>query len=454
MSALSKVRGVTVRKDDTRKMEDEARRMELKIEMLRKAMDGDTNRSGSAGGESGSRWKSGSSKKPLRNGYVKEVLEAKPPARAEGIRRPHVDSTLRQPVTPEVGGSHSSSRVPSGRTTPTQVEPQGTFSSALTGQQPLPMPHAPTTGGKAAANLQAVMQQQSREALEVEAFLAGLGLDRYVSIFMENGFDCMEVVQEMEESHMRDIGMAAGHALKLRKRIVEMKPAPAKPSTPVRPSTPGSLAGATQRRVTFGSTEQQAIRSPSGGMGSGTGGGGSLLDGHYDEAENRASFQEAVRAWREGRTLEEGAAAERSTAPASKPGAFWSSVGGDEVNLERCSTPLSTNAETATAPGSTQHDLAPSEDKLCCYQCFKQFYAKYAVERCSPLDGTARRLCSTSCADLWAASMQAKAEELQKRHEKLAKLEEMKRAMEYELKASAVEANSESVQAPLCVVAS
>jgi hypothetical protein len=266
------------------------------------------------------------------------------------------------------------------------------------------------------------MQQQSREALEVEAFLAGLGLDRYVSLFIENGFDCMEVVQEMEESHMRDIGMAAGHALKLRKRIVEMKPAPVKPSTPVRPSTPGSLAGATQsatqRRVTFGGTEQQAIRSPSGGMGVGTGGGGSLLDGHYDEEENKNAFQEAVRAWREGRNLEEGAKAAEAPAPTSKPGSFWSSVGGGEVNLERCSTPQSASAETSTAQGSAQHDPAPGDEKLCCYQCFKQFYAKYTVERCSPLpDGETRRLCSTACADLWSASMQAKAEELQRRHE-------------------------------------
>merc|ERR1712146_793672 len=116
------------------------------------------------------------------------------------------------------------------------------------------------------------------------------------------------------------------------------------------------------------------------------------------------------------------------------PGSFWSSVGGDEVNLERCSTPIA--APTGgVVQSETQHDAAPGEDKLCCYQCYKQFFAKYAVERCSPLpDQTVRRLCSENCASLWIASMQAKAEEYQQRQEKLAKLEEVQRVMEAEMR--------------------
>jgi hypothetical protein len=278
-----------------------------------------------------------------------------------------------------------------------------------------------------------------------------LGLDRYVGLFLEHGFDCMEVVELMEESHMRDIGMATGHALKLRKRLQELKPAPA--PVPAAATQAGSLPSASQKRVSFGGTETEAPSAPSAGCGTG---GGSLLDGHFDEEAEKASFQEAVRAWREGRDADEGPKAE-VPAPVSKlaPGAFWSSVGEVDVNLERCSTPLSAPAETMTMPSATQHDPAPSEEKLCCYQCYKQFYAKFAVERCSPLpDQSTRRLCSTVCADLWAASMEAKVAELQQRHEKLAKLEEMKRAMEYEMKASALEVGgSDPAQAPLLVAA-
>jgi len=442
MSALSKVRGVNISKDDTRRMEDEARKMELKMDMLRKTLDGpDANRnSGRGGGDSGSRWQSGSAKKPLRTGYVKDVLETKPTRPSHG-KQPRDNSGVRprDAAAENATGSHSASQAESGQTTPTQAVAQSTFSSAVAGTTA-----PPATGGRASSNLQAALQQQSRLALEVEAFLAGLGLDRYVSLFMEHGFDCMEVVQEMEESHMRDIGMATGHALKLRKRLAELNPAPtpspAPAPAPVAAATQsGSLSSTAQKRVSFGCTEEAKVRSP----GSGTGG-GSLLDGHFDEEEAKASFQDAVRAWRSGEATDAGQPAKAEPAPAAEKaasGSFWSSVGADEVSLEPS---VSAPAGTSTAQSETQHDPAPSEDKLCCYQCYKQFFAKYAVERCSPLqDQTARRLCSDICANLWVASMQAKAEELQQRHEKLAKLEEMRRAMEYELKASQVETGAE-----------
>merc|ERR1719409_822392 len=214
------------------------------MDMLRKTLDaGDANRNpGSAGGDSGGRWRSGTAKKPLRSGYVKDVLEAKP-----GRKRPDAGTRSRDPA-PEGTGSQAAS----GRTTPTQAQPAGSFVSALGSSS---VPAEPAT--RASSNLQAALQQQSKESLEVEAFLAGLGLDRYVSLFMEHGFDCMEVVKEMQESHMRDIGMATGHALKLRKRLAELNPAPAT-STP-EPMPSGSLSGS-QKRVSFGNTEEATVR--------------------------------------------------------------------------------------------------------------------------------------------------------------------------------------------------
>jgi len=430
MSALSKVRGVNISKDDTRRMEDEARKMELKMDLLRKTLDGGdaTRKPGSAGADS-SRWKSGSAKKPLRSGYVKDVLEAKPPGRTSQSKRADSGTRSRDTV-PEGNASGSASRIASGQTTPTQAQPDGNFTSMLAGHgAPVEPPN------RAASNLQAALHRQSRESMEVEAFLAGLGLDRYVSLFLEHGFDCMEVVKEMQESHMRDIGMATGHVIKLRKRLAELTPAPAPPAAPAEAQS-GSLSG-TQKRVSFGSAEQAPERPPSGGTATAVGG-GSLLNGHFDEDESKSSFQEAVRAWREGRSEGEGSPTkdEALATPAKMAsGSFWTSVGGDEVNLERCSTPI-VAATDVMMQSETQHDPAPGEDKICCYQCYKQFFAKYAVERASPLaDQGMRRLCSESCANLWIASMQAKAAELQQRQEKLAKLEEMRRVMEYEPKA-------------------
>lgn len=451
MSALSKVRGVNISKDDTRRMEDEARKMELKMEMLRKTLDApDAVRSGGNGGsDNASRWRSGTAKKPIRTGYVKDVLDTKPTRPSQG-KQPRGDAAARprdavlENTLPPFGGNLAASQSESARTTPRQAEAQVTVGSALGG------PAAPA--GTAVSNLQAALQHQSREALEVEAFLAGLGLDRYVSLFNEHGFDCMEVVREMEECHMRDIGMAAGHALKLRKRLAELNPVPAPtpaPAPAVLAPSSGSLSNATQKRVSFGHTEEAKVRSPS-GTGTGTGG-GSLLDGHYDEAAETSAFQDAVRAWREGRAPDEGQAARIESAaatPKASPGSFWSSVGADDVNLERCSTPVKAPAGTMTSQSDPQHNPAPSEEKLCCYQCYKQFFARYAVERRSQLgDQTTRRLCSDVCANLWMATQQAKADEVQTRHEKLAKLEEMKRAMDYELQASQMETGAEPVLA-------
>jgi len=447
MSVKQSVRGVIISKDDTRRMEDEARKMELKMEMLRKTLDApDATRSGgNGGGDNGSRWRSGTAKKPIRTGYVKDVLEKKPTRPSQG-KQPPSDATARPRDTvlentlPPFGGNLAASREESARTTPRQAEAQVTFVSALGGTLP--------PAGTAASNLQAALQHQSREGLEVEAFLAGLGLDRYVSLFNEHGFDCMEVVQEMQESHMRDIGMATGHALKLRKRLAELNPVPAPAPAPapsaVAPQS-GSLSSSTQKRVSFGHTEEAKVRSPS-GTGTGTGG-GSLLDGHYDEAAQNSAFQDAVRAWRGERAPDEGQPARveaAATTPKALPGSFWSTVGTDDVNLERCSTPVKAPAGTMTLQSDPQHNPAPSEEKLCCYQCYKQFFARHAVERRSPLgDQTTRRLCSDVCANLWMATQQAKADEVQTRHEKLAKLEEMKRAMDYELQASQMETGAE-----------
>lgn len=435
MSALSKVRGVNVRKDDTRRLEEEAQKMELKMEMLRKTIGASAAERGASGpGDCGGRWKSGSAKKPLRNGYVKDVLD-RPARSSKRVDPRHEGGSAPGSAPGSAGGSARSGTV--------QETPCGNLETMLSATGSTAKAGAPLTG--AAANLQAAMSEQSKEMAEVEAFLAGIGLDRYVGLFMEHGFDCMESVQEMEECHMREIGIATGHALKLRKRLAEMRPAPA-PAPAPSPGAPSADPGSTQKRVSFGNTEQASLRSPGGGVGCGGEGPRSLLEGAFDEDESKASFQEAVRAWREGRTCEDAGAASATAAVSDKsehnppkvgPGSFWTSMGGEEVNLERCSTPLAAPKEAA----ETQHNLAPSEEKLCCYQCYKQYFAKYTVERVSPLpDRTVRRLCSEACADIWMAGMTAKAEELQKRHEKLQKMEEIKRALDTETAAAAAAA--------------
>lgn len=337
---------------------------------------------------------------------------------------------------------------------------------------PLPSPQAPLSGtlpsatcaslssgspGKANAssNLQAALSRQSEETKEVEGLLAELKLDRYAGLFVEHGFDCMDVVLDMQESHMREIGMAAGHALKLQKKITELRGE----SAAVPPPPPARAASDTRGppTVSFGKTETQEIPTSS-----------NLMDGNFDEAESAASFQEALKAWRSGgsdsqdpvsssavtagsSSLIDGPAFDEQesaasfqealnawrgggkasgaggSAPSKPVGSFWASVGEQEVNLDRCGTPLAkVPADMCfAAQASAQVKLdASSEEKLCCYSCYKQFFKKHAVERydvsAASIEAAStgpRRFCSESCADKWTSVMEAKAEAARKRQE-------------------------------------
>lgn len=414
--------------------------MEAKLEMLRRTVDTAEPAKSGPGGDSG-RWRGGSAAKPLTKGYVKGVLDTKPRARSGSQQRASPNGlSAAEETAREAGGAGGGS----GRATPTQPAPQGRVGE-LTMAQSGASAAAASSSSRAAVNLQAHMQQQSNDGLEVEAFLASLKLDRYVSLFMEQGFDCMDVVQEMQESHMKDIGMAPGHILKLRKKIAELAPPSAAPPPPA-PHPPAQDLDTTRpaavRQVSFGRTEEVPLKS---GASAGTGGGSNLLDGGFNEDESAASFQEALRAWREGRGTSGPTAAGTSagnTGPASSPkatpGAFWSSLGDCEMDLVRCSTPLKPPAEPSagSAQAETEAQQGPSggEEKLCCYQCYKQFFAKYAVERECALPDTGgnkvKKLCSEACAERWAAAAEAKAEANRKRQEQLEKMQEMQRAVQ------------------------
>lgn len=390
-----------IRKDDSKRMEDEAKHMEAKLELLRRTMDEASQNAPKS--QDGGRWKSGSSSKPLTKGYVKSVMEApRPKPRGPGQR------------TPTTGGR-----------TPLESTPRKEASQA---QQPgfaelvaMPLPENAGATSGAANNLQAALREQNKDVMEVEAFLGSLKLDRYVNVFMEHGFDCMEVVQEMQESHMQELGMASGHVLKLRKRLNEMNPAPAPPPPPAEDNS-------SSRRVSFGAREEAPIpAAPKKGFVS-----NSLSEGTFSEEDSAASFQEALKAWRTGGAEPEKPA--EKTSPKSAGGSFWSSLGGSEVNLERASTPLKPPSELQST--ETQFAPAPGDDKLCCYVCYKQFYAQYAVERSSELPeangGGTKRLCSQECADKWTTAMETKLEAFQQRQEKLQKMKEVQKALEAE----------------------
>ncbi|CAE7213286.1 unnamed protein product [Symbiodinium natans] len=91
--------------------------------------------------------------------------------------------------------------------------------------EPLPAPHK--LASAASAKLRAALLFEESEAAEVRNFLVDSGLHSYADAFIENGFDCMDVVQEMEERHMRELGMKPGHMIKLKLRLASRLPSSA-----------------------------------------------------------------------------------------------------------------------------------------------------------------------------------------------------------------------------------
>jgi len=53
----------------------------------------------------------------------------------------------------------------------------------------------------------------------VTAFLRESGLFQYAEIFLQSGFDDLDTLMDIEEEHMKEMGMPPGHVVKLKKCI-------------------------------------------------------------------------------------------------------------------------------------------------------------------------------------------------------------------------------------------
>jgi len=332
-----------IKKDDSLRMEEEARRMEARLASLRDMVERD--KGGNQGGET--RWKSAGGTKPLTRGYAQQVLKRRP--------------SPRTPAAPGVAAKPEA--------VVEKLEEMGDFVK-LPDFLPVPSAGASSASEKnVSAKLGARLAQQSDSQREVADFLEGLGLSRYVSLFMDHGFDEMETVFEIEEGHMDKMGIAMGHKLKIAKKLRELRP----PPPPVQPR------GGPGRRVQL-AAEAETVQEPAPALPS-----GSLLDGEYDEAEQAASFAAAVAAWRTGGEEPRAQPPEQTSPPkASNPSSFWASMGGSQYGAA--------DAPAAVRPGTAESGVAasvgsPDKPRGVCYRCFRQFYkdgdAQFCSEECS-----------------------------------------------------------------------
>eukprot|EP00930_Biecheleria_cincta_P093271 TRINITY_DN8351_c0_g1_i2.p1 TRINITY_DN8351_c0_g1~~TRINITY_DN8351_c0_g1_i2.p1 ORF type:complete len:329 (-),score=70.02 TRINITY_DN8351_c0_g1_i2:280-1194(-) len=81
------------------------------------------------------------------------------------------------------------------------------------------------SSGNAASGGQAPRRLVKPAALEqnpVAAFLRDIGLAKYAQPLVANGFDDLETLLDIEEDHLKEIGMLPGHIVKLKKKLGEM----------------------------------------------------------------------------------------------------------------------------------------------------------------------------------------------------------------------------------------
>jgi class 3 adenylate cyclase/tetratricopeptide (TPR) repeat protein len=86
--------------------------------------------------------------------------------------------------------------------------------------------------------------------MDLGAWLRSLGLERYETVFRENAIDA-DLLHDLTEDHLREIGLPLGARLKLRKAISALipRPEPISPVLPVAPSVPPADT-AERRQVT------------------------------------------------------------------------------------------------------------------------------------------------------------------------------------------------------------
>jgi len=330
---------------------EESKRMEERLIELREHMKQEKERRQSeVRFKDGSRWRGAVTSKPM-HGYADIVLKAKP-----------------KPARPASKGF-----VPT--------------SDLLNYEQD------PAAEAKMAANFKRAntLPPQAEGGQSVKAFLESCGLEKHYETLVANGVEEMEIMLELTEEHLANLGLPLGHRIKLLKRIRDAK-ASSQPS--------GDL---------------EALPAPSQAVDTETAAeGGALLQGEYNEAESYALFKDALDQFRRGGTTTQHLSSPKDSdlqdksdskkvrfaedpEPQSKK--VWMTAG--ETEWQPAAAAISTSEEGTDAvltSGSRAEGLMLV--KLSCWECFKVF-AEGTVE----FDG--RNFCSEVCRDSYQSKTYA-----------------------------------------------
>jgi hypothetical protein len=319
----------TVLEEETKKMEQRLR--ELKDVMAQESAKREQLGSQQSNSTSGSRWRSANDTVPIKN-YAKAVLENKIRPPSSGKKNKENVSSQDKVGPPSASGSATKMTI---STSALLAEPKPAAATLKTSSSITSTPqNMKATNGKSVdtstvsisstgtttnaptgieANLKKALASQKANS-EVDNWLIQLGLNQYIGVFKENGFDDMDILADVSTKHLVEMKIPAGHQIKIMKNIEKLRqtsnPTPKLSEMGVTTGTETTSTAATKSNVKISSARPKSdlieLEAPTKETAIGDDNpiiqqkGGDLLNGRFDEAESHKSFLEALEEYRKG----------------------------------------------------------------------------------------------------------------------------------------------------------
>ena len=325
-------------------LEQEAKRMEQKLSELREFMQQQKQaRENAPRQKDGSRWRSGTTQKPI-SGYSELVMSYKPRPNSKKSQKPKQE-------------------------------------------------YVPTNS--------LIPQESNNQVLE---FLNSCGMQKYHSLFIENGIDDMEIVMELNEEHLSNLGVPLGHRLKILKRVRETNKEPKEPKQPPKelPKEPTK-----ESTTEMGSEHYEPLPAPS--ATTETGVGVSVSESEFNDGENYQMFREALDNFRKSGSATQHKPSEKSIEEKEFKKVRFTDPITPEM-LPKTQNILYDGAwnpsEAVVAKETSEEGTEPNgsmpimNDKKSCWSCFKIFCKDQGVK------GHGKDFCSFECLDKFLSERQ------------------------------------------------
>lgn len=73
--------------------------------------------------------------------------------------------------------------------------------------------------------LKEIEPSQRRDTSQIEEFLKSIKMESYTQKFLENGFEELDLLLEVQNDHLQEMQIPIGHQIRLMKKIEEMRSA-------------------------------------------------------------------------------------------------------------------------------------------------------------------------------------------------------------------------------------